>query len=514
MKLPRYTSTTTARGSGIARASDIGALTRTSDQAVYSGVGAFGRSLNVAADYAFKASQQRRAIDADLQYSQVSGKDAEFSESLSRSVSELPIRSDGHRMKIYNDLMEQVELSHKQHLNEIDSKVAQQALEADWSKAKLQYSKDIWGTLTGQYDNYQRKNGFDTIERLVKQGRAEEAESLGNELTMRGLYGEQEVDNFIKYQAVDTEARGMLAEGKDFEEVRAFIMKQPIDTNIKKKLVSDIGFEASQQQDRLEMAIQEDENNIFNLIASGQSAEAAINSSRVLDADSKWKWRQRQQAESARLAKGEDIVTDNAISSELYSGIFQVLTGAKTKQEVLGQAKKARMNGTLDQADYESFEKAINAQYEQAYTYQMGQVSRIAEGLLLNPDSLGYIKNAPIRYKSLGDFRKEWLQYIAKKGDAIKISDIYPEGMRLAAAHQISDEEAERLEVEMNEDLKEREEAKKISDSQARFKEANKKKEVPLGDRRVTVEKDGKQFTVPMKQLKEALKQGYTKVKK
>jgi len=144
----------------------------------------------------------------------------------------------------------------------------------------------------------------------------------------------------------------------------------------------------------------------------------------------------------------------------------------------------------------------------------MGQVSRIAEGLLLNPDSLGYIKNAPIRYKSLGDFRKEWLQYIAKKGDAIKISDIYPEGMRLAAAHQISDEEAERLEVEMNEDLKEREEAKKISDSQARFKEANKKKEVPLGDRRVTVEKDGKQFTVPMKQLKEALKQGYTKVKK
>jgi hypothetical protein len=39
-------------------------------------------------------------------------------------------------------------------------------------------------------------------------------------------------------------------------------------------------------------------------------------------------------------------------------------------------------------------------------------------------------------------------------------------------------------------------------------------KDVKLGDRRVTVEKDGKRFTVPMKQLQQALDAGYTKVKK
>jgi len=38
-------------------------------------------------------------------------------------------------------------------------------------------------------------------------------------------------------------------------------------------------------------------------------------------------------------------------------------------------------------------------------------------------------------------------------------------------------------------------------------------KDAKLGDRRVTVEKDGKQFTVPMKQLQQALDAGYKKVK-
>ena len=186
-----------------------------------------------------------------------------------------------------------------------------------------------------------------------------------------------------------------------------------------------------------------------------------------LDEAEQYTWSQRAKAEADRRSKGVDIVTDPELRSNLYSGIFEVLTGAKTKKQVLDEAKAARFPGMdkdgkpippkLDDDEYQSFEKSINAQYEEAYKFNMGKVSRHAEGTLLNPDSLGYIKNAPIRYKILGDFNKSFLAWIQSKGDKLLIPDIYIEGMKMVSMFQISDAEAERQEIEMTEKLESRE---------------------------------------------------------
>lgn len=223
-------------------------------------------------------------------------------------------------------------------------------------------------------------------------------------------------------------------------------------------LVTEVGYRKAIEDEELEIQRESDRDVISKAMADPNVLTTIDNSS--LDENEQHTWRERARAEAERRANGEEIITDDAVRTELYNDIMGILSLSKTKKEVLEKAKAARFDPkkpTLSETDYSKIETAIHAQYEQAYGQGMGKVSRHAEGLLLNPDSLGYIKNAPIRYKILGDFNEAWLRWIASKGDALKVSDIYPEGRRMAATFQISDEEAERQEVEMNKRLRERE---------------------------------------------------------
>jgi len=268
--------------------------------------------------------------------------------------------------------------------------------------------------------------------------------------------------NFLEQVTVDT--RGMSI--KDALDYINKIPRTAITEPERNGLIAQRKAQEALEKEAREVQREKDRDEISKSIRGGGNAITIIEGS-SLEESEQWTWAERYRAEIERIAKGQEIITDNEVRSSLYSGIFQVLTGAKTKKEVLDEAKAARHPGvdekgkfiipTLNETEYQSFERSINAQYEQAYLQGMSRVDREAEGLLLNPDSLGYIKNAPIRYKILGNFRKAWLQWISEQGDKLKISEIYPEGLRMASTHQISDEEAERQEIEMNKRLKERE---------------------------------------------------------
>lgn len=217
---------------------------------------------------------------------------------------------------------------------------------------------------------------------------------------------------------------------------------------------------AAVDKEQIELQREADRDTISKAIQSAEPNIVDTIDESSLDEAEQWTWNERARADMKRRAEGVEIVTDHEVRSKINSGIFQMLTGAKTKKEVLDEAKAARFDPvkpTLNQSDYEKVETAINAQYEQAYMGAMSKVESIARGTLLNPDSLGYIKNAPIRYKTMADFQQAWMKWIADKGDTLKITDIYPEGVRMAAMYQISDKEAERQEVEMNLGLEERE---------------------------------------------------------
>lgn len=186
-----------------------------------------------------------------------------------------------------------------------------------------------------------------------------------------------------------------------------------------------------------------------------------------LDEDEQEEMWQKSIKETERKLKGEDIITNARVRSQFYKQIPLMLSGAVTRDDLLNRANLARfgdytdpknpIDPTLDDPAYKSIVAATNAQYEQGYGQVMSKVNTFAEGILLKTDSLGFVANAPVRYKTLGDFQQAWFDFVAAKGDKLKIADIYPEGRRLAATFQISDEEAARQEEEIDERLKQRE---------------------------------------------------------
>lgn len=186
-----------------------------------------------------------------------------------------------------------------------------------------------------------------------------------------------------------------------------------------------------------------------------------------LDEDEQETMWQRSIKETERKLKGLDIITVPQTRSQFYREIPLMLSGAVSRDQLLDQVNEARFgrlddNGkfiepTLGESDYKSLVTSINNQYEEGYGRMMGQVNSYAEGILLKTDSLGFVENAPVRHKSMGDFQEAWFKWVAGKGDQLKISEIYSEGRKLAATFQISDDEAARRETVFLETLKKQE---------------------------------------------------------
>lgn len=161
--------------------------------------------------------------------------------------------------------------------------------------------------------------------------------------------------------------------------------------------------------------------------------------------------------------KAQEIVSDPQVRQRLLAEVTGIITGARDRDEVIKNAHIAHfVDKTLTEDDFIKIETQANARYLTAYTREVSRAVAYANGLLLNPDSLGYIRNAPVRYKMLGDWQEEFNNWIADKGETLDIDDIYIQGRKLAAMHQVSDERAEELEEQMNEQLKVREETRKF----------------------------------------------------
>ncbi len=243
-----------------------------------------------------------------------------------------------------------------------------------------------------------------------------------------------------------------------------------IDSDILDSLKSSAKTQNDAQQgrdkERLEAQREIDRGTIYDGIHKGEMTRPEIEAT-SLDEDEQSAMWEMTQKEAERKAKGELIVTDPKVRQQILRDITGIITGATTRADVTRSANDARFGNFSDPAepteptisndDYDKIVSAIEAQYEQGFGQMMSKVERYANGILLNPDSLGFIKNAPVRYQSLGDFEEAWLAYIAKQGDKLKLADIYPDGRRLAASFQISDTEAERREKEIEKGLRARE---------------------------------------------------------
>lgn len=222
-----------------------------------------------------------------------------------------------------------------------------------------------------------------------------------------------------------------------------------------------------------------DRGTIYDAIETGQyklpdgtistDIRSLIESSSLDEDEQAAKW-ESSKKETDRKLKGEEIVTDSKQRSQFYKDNMGILTGAVERDILLAEVQTARFGDysdpskpikpSLNEKHYAPLITTINAQYEQGFGQMMSRVNTYAEGILLNPDSLGFIKNAPIRHKILGDFQEAWMTWIAEQGEKLKLSNIYPEGRRIAASYQVSDQEAERQETLMTKELEAKEQGR------------------------------------------------------
>jgi hypothetical protein len=250
--------------------------------------------------------------------------------------------------------------------------------------------------------------------------------------------------------------------------------------------------------ERLEAQQEIDRGVIYDKIHQGKITRLEIEATSLDEKEQSDMWEMAQR-EAERRAKGELIITDPRVRSQILRDTTSIITGARTRAEVMLQANTARFGDftdpvnptepTIDEDTYNKLVSGIEAQYEQGFGQAMSKVADYAEGILLNPDSLGFIRNAPVRYRTFGDFQEAWLQWIAEQGDKLKLSDIYPEGRRLAATYQITDEEAERQETEIQAGLREKE---------------SKPKTV------IMISPEGKRFNVPAGEKQRFIDNGFT----
>jgi len=245
--------------------------------------------------------------------------------------------------------------------------------------------------------------------------------------------------------------KGLGKKGEDEDGLSARDMDDIIGSAYNAKALARKSLDTEQEANRDE---------ISKAITVNDPSTISLIESSSLDETEQWTWKQRYHGEQERRAKGLDIITDNTIKTELNNDIFRVLTGDAIKSDIIDKAVAARYNPTnptLSEGDYQKFLTSINAQYEEAYKGGMSKVNTDARGILLQPDSLGFVRNAPIRFREFGKFQEAWMEWVRSQGDKLKIADIYPEGMRIAALHQKSEKEIERLEDELGKELEERE---------------------------------------------------------
>jgi hypothetical protein len=271
-------------------------------------------------------------------------------------MQDAPVESMAMRQEMHKQFIKEVENFRGEKLKEYDNKDALADEALSWGKRKNIYDYNVWSELSNNLDGYERRNAEGIIRNQIKNGNPEQAKKDAEYFVSKMLFSPEQANNIIQHQTLDTEAMNQLSEGKDFEEIRSYIMIQPIDTNIKKQLISDIGFEASQQQDRLEALIEQEETEIESRISKGQKAGNLIDLSHM-SADDKHKWRQREYAESDRRAKGLEIETSQFVKGRLETMAYQV--------EDKGNVQKFR--NELYKAYYDE-EKIDRSAYDELYS--------------------------------------------------------------------------------------------------------------------------------------------------
>ncbi len=484
MKLPIYTATAPpARGSGLAWAQDIGSLTASSNQALYSGLGAFGRGLNVAADTAFRATLQRQAIDDDI----------EFGSATQRVLSDVRQAADAaSRLDVSIDMPLPDDPKYSETLTAFstekrDNLISEALKDIEKNKGKYtkgfhrpenqakfeQWFEDRYGAFEYQLksmygrklDDYQRGELSRLSEDAAKNGDVETANKYVGLMDAHELVTHEKAEALKKDNEIIAQTNTLYDESKlildveGYESARDFIMSQKIDTDIKKNVLSDINFEASQLKIAAEK--RQEQKNVEYLLALRQNklTEKQISSdlsAGIIDSDLAKEYFRYIDSQAEEIIKGQKIQTNQIIKGDLETMAYGIHDGSVTMPKFLKRLKEERYDKqSIDDSAYDSLLTIAQGKYE---TYQAKEMaSRIAHAktqLVTYGDELGFMaklqkatsteaeqltSDRQLQLDNLDQYRRslyDWFETQREQKKYPMVDEIYAEGRRILSHYR------------------------------------------------------------------------------
>lgn len=284
MKLPRFTAKTPPpRFAGAARATDIGALTRTGEGIAAQGKGMVARAISGAgqaiqgvSNMLFRVQQERHSIDTGIQHAKATSTLNTGYTNILGELSNAPVESEAAREELRGQSSRQMQDLYSETLRGIDNVDAANLFRRSWETSKAGYDTGIFQTLSANLDKQQKFDKMTEWESLLINSTPENLSSIKEGVKQDvkkhiPLFGAAWAKNFIKNINIRTTAirekqyKDLIYNGQSNLAVLTVLIQQD-DSIDKEALLDDIGKEQKRRETQakvLQDQIDEDLGNDF-----------------------------------------------------------------------------------------------------------------------------------------------------------------------------------------------------------------------------------------------------------
>lgn len=331
-KLPRYTAKVPPpRGAGVARATNIGALTRTGAAETWRGVSQIGRAVQQGAGTLFRIQQDRQAADTRLQHGKLTSDIEGYINNLGTSLENATVQSIKQREDMLKSTMSQVDKYRQVARRGYDSADALTLEKGSWGQNRLRYENTIRGKLAGRLDDHQVTTGLDLSNQYIANGNEEEAVKNYKFMLNHNLLTPFQADSLIKQvpikitkamrEAVDKEAQAIL-ESNGIDDATAYVAKVPTDIlplDEKAKVIE--GLKSIADVDEIEVGLEVEANNkaavqdLFSRLSDITTwpKDAEVRESTSLTGTDKTSWR--------KITKGLGNAKESVVNWKKYNDL-------------------------------------------------------------------------------------------------------------------------------------------------------------------------------------------------
>lgn len=547
---PGFTATTAPpRISGAARATNIGALTRTSAQARFSGLGAFGRGISAVGDIAFRASQNRQAIDDTIEWGTATSRTKDrfrLAEAAAERMDvslDMPLPDDPDYLKTLQSFSTDARDNFlAEALKDIEGDVNKINTGFKSEKNKAQFTNwynDNYGNMANRVramydrklDSYQRSEMDRLRETAAKNGDLETADKFTVLMDKYELITPERAEalkknnKIISDMSITTQMAQAIMQVNGYQEAVEFVMDQDIDRAIKENIIGDIKFDAAQQKLAFDKQLEKAEIGYLANLEKEQLSEdelmADLQAGRI-NTDLYKEYKNYVDAQADERLKGE--VELNYDTYDKLVGMIEGYGNKKISKDEVRQEISKEVGVNISTTIARSLRDKLAAKDKPDDPMNKAIAKR-------SMSFLTELKNDDFFWPAdVGDSDEE-LREAARQNNInyLKLSNELEQW--IVANPDATDEEITNKTNELTQPFIEEVVlnwfeklilAKETTPFFGRFtgtteekRLATKKRQAGIKEapERIEVEKDGKRYTIPQEQLAEAEKQGYRRTK-